>query len=88
VIGETKRFLKELQKMPQRIQKAWHQAKQKIAITLVNSGLDFKLWSRTRNEKIYSMRLSKNYRAHLAYIAMDNAWEARSIGPHKAMGHG
>ena len=47
-----------------------------------------KLWERTGHGDVYSVRLSKGYRAHLRYNRAEQRWYAEQVGDHQRMGHG
>jgi len=87
-IIETKSFLKNLRKLSTHIQRAWEKVKRMLIETTTAGGLDFKFWERRGDQTIYSVRVKKNYRAHLVYWGKDNIWEAIAVGTHKEMGHG
>jgi len=85
-IVENEHFKTQFPALPSAIQEAWIRKKQMLAVTTAAKGLDFKFWERRGTEKVYSIRLSANYRAHLAYSGVQ--WAAIGVGTHAAMGHG
>jgi len=87
VIAETDSFSRTLSKLPKPIQNSWSRAKERLALSTRGKGLDFKLWERRGNERIRSLRLSRNYRVHLREVASGD-WFAEAVGSHKQMGHG
>jgi NADPH-dependent 7-cyano-7-deazaguanine reductase QueF-like protein len=87
-IIETKAFSKALQRLPSNIQRSWEKVKKILASTTAARGLDFKFWKRTSRSSIYSVRVSKDYRAHLERQRAKESWLAIAIGTHKEMGHG
>ena len=86
-IIESQAFKKHLEKLSVNIQKAWEKVKNILTKTTTLKGLDFKLWERG-GTRIFSVRVSKGYRAHLEYSNTEQIWTALSIGTHKEMGHG
>ncbi len=87
-IEETENFLKQLAKAHSRVQDAWERAKERLRVSTAGKGLDFKLWKKETDQKIYSIRLSRSHRAHLVYRESIRQWIAISIGSHTEMGHG
>jgi hypothetical protein len=86
VISEDERFKKQLSALSKVTQEAWSRTKRKLAVTTALKGLDFKFWEHRGTDKVYSIRLNDNYRAHLAYDGV--RWAAVQVGTHGAMGHG
>jgi hypothetical protein len=87
-LAETERFRRDLAGLPVAIQAAWGKTRRMLATTTTLPGLDFKPWERRGSERVYSVRLSSNYRAHLQYSGAEQRWLAVAVGTHKAMGHG
>jgi hypothetical protein len=74
--------------MPLAVQRAWEWAKEVLEINPQVGGLNFKLWERRPGHRIYSVRLSRSHRAHLAYHDDTRQWVALEVGGHHTMGHG
>jgi hypothetical protein len=87
-IEETAKFMKQLQRLPNHIGAAWQEVKARLALSTAGLGLDFKLWTRTNGDRVYSVRLSHSHRAHLRYTKTDRRWYAVEVGSHGKMGHG
>lgn len=87
-IEEIDSFTRTLAALPKQVQISWQKAKTILAMGTTSSGIDFKFWERSGNETIYSVRLNRNYRAHLSYSHPSRMWTAVSVGTHKEMGHG
>lgn len=87
-LEETPDFLKELAQCESTIRKAWDRTKRKIATTVTSAGLDFKLWARHGKDSEYSVRVDRNFRAHLLFSHDTGMWRALAIGNHSHMGHG
>lgn len=86
-LHETDSFKRALEKLDSRHQKLWLAKKQQLAHTTASNGLDFKPWAKGGRD-VYSIRLDRNYRAHLRYDRADKVWFAEAVGNHKQMGHG
>jgi hypothetical protein len=87
-IAESDRFKQQLASMPRGVQAAWERAKEILAVNPQVGGLNFKLWEQRPGQRIYSVRLSRSHRAHLAYQEEARQWTAVDVGGHEAMGHG
>ena len=87
-ITETERFGRSLQKTPKAVQRKWETTKQRLATTVAGSGTDFKFWSRDSEGTVYSLRMSRNHRAHLRHLRDSRRWLAVDVGTHSQMGHG
>ena len=73
--------------MPHPIQWRWEETKWKLA-EAITGGADFKPWPKG-GRRVYSVRLNKNYRAHIRRPEVgDTPWTALDIGTHTKMGHG
>ena len=86
-IEESREFLASLTREQTRIQQAWAKVKQQLAINTAIRGLDFKVWKRRRPAVVYSVRLSRNHRAHLERRLGTGGWVAVKLGSHTDMGH-
>jgi hypothetical protein len=84
---ETDRFRQQVLGLPAPLQKSWQKAKLQLKETTALGGLNFKLWERTGDGDVYSIRLSKAYRAHLRYNRAEQRWYAEKVGDHQRMGH-
>lgn len=84
----TEKFRQQVVDLPAPLQKSWKKAKLQLKETTNLRGLDFKLWERTGDGDVYSVRLSKGYRAHLRYNRAEQRWYAEKLGDHQRMGHG
>lgn len=51
------------------------------------SGLDFKIWPK-EGKNVFSVKIDRNYRAHLILEEDSGHWIADRVGNHKSMGHG
>ncbi len=87
-IHETDTFKNRVRALPQPIQKKWSHTKEKIGQTTALPGLDFKRWKESASGRVYSVRVDRNYRAHLRYTGVPPSWEAIEIGTHRELGHG
>ena len=85
-IRESECFRKQLEELPEAIRRTWVNKQRILASTTSATGLDFKPWPKA-GQKVYSIRVNDNYRAHLRYEPQDRTWEALQIGNHKVMGH-
>jgi hypothetical protein len=86
-IVSTESFEAGLEKLPRPLQRAWQKTQRMLSVSTALTGLDFKLWDRVPSGRVYSVRVSRGYRAHLRYDDQ-GTWFAEEIGPHAAMGHG
>lgn len=86
-IVETEEFRRALYKLDGTLQTRWERVKTTLATTTAGTGTDFKRW-RKGGDDCYSVRVGKNFRAHLLYNRATSTWIAQKIGSHKAMGHG
>ena len=86
-IDETGPFLKQLAKLPVSVAEAWRWAKHRLRQSTIDKGLDFKPW-KDGKRTLYSIRLSRQYRAHLEHERASGRWLAIAVGTHRAMGHG
>jgi hypothetical protein len=86
-VYEPEDFVRQLGTCDVTIRKAWERTKRKLAQTVRAQGLDFKLWERRGDSKEFSVRIDRNFRAHLLFEPSRNTWTAVRIGPHTAMGH-
>jgi hypothetical protein len=87
-VAESERFRKYLSRMPKPVQANWEEVKSRLSHTTAGAGLDFKFWKRTTEGSIYSVRLSRQHRAHLVVDRKTRGWTAVDLGTHSAMGHG
>jgi len=83
---ESESFLKSLRNMAHPIQRRWEETKWKLA-EAITPGADFKPWPKG-GRWVYSVRLNKNYRAHIRRPDVGDTWTALEIGTNKEMGHG
>lgn len=86
-IEETRDFVASLSRAPSRVQQAWAKVKQQLAISTAIRGLDFKVWERRGSAVVYSVRLSRNHRAHIERRLGTGGWMAVGLGSHTEMGH-
>lgn len=86
VISEHSTFQKKIARLPAHVAAMWLKVKERLSITTASPGTDFKPWERTKSGTIYSVRLNRQYRAHILHQASE--WIALDIGTHKQMGHG
>lgn len=86
-IEESRDFLASLSRAPARVQQAWTKVKQQLGISTAFRGLDFKVWERRGSAVVYSVRLSRNHRAHLERRLEAGGWVAVALGSHTDMGH-
>jgi len=92
-IAETKKFAERLRKLSSDIHNRWYQTRNKLGKTTALSGLDFKLWTgdirfeKQSSWEVWSVRVTKNSRAHLAWDGDTSSWFACDIGTHTALGH-
>jgi hypothetical protein len=87
-LHESEKFKKQLKKLSSQIQQMWTRTKTKLAHDATASGLDFKQWEKNQDSVIYSVRVNRNFRAHLEYKRIQKYWLCLNIGDHKSMGHG
>jgi hypothetical protein len=87
-VEESDRFARRLATLPIEIGNAWIRLKSRIKNSLALPGIDFKQWERNEDGVVYSVRVSKSYRAHLLRTPSGGPWLALNIGTHKEMGHG
>ena len=82
-IHETKAFKKMFAKIPDKIQSAWVETKEKLKYSIPKS-LKFRKF-----KEYYSINLPDGYRAHFDKpIKKEKTWVALEIGDHRSMGHG
>jgi hypothetical protein len=86
-IDESPSFVKQLSRLPAGISKKWDWAKTRLRYSTLDKGLDFKPW-KIHGQDVYSIRLSRQHRAHLEHDRQRALWTAIEVGTHKAMGHG
>jgi len=86
-IVETEKFQRALRKLDRTLEKKWEDAKATLAITTTASGQKFSPWPRGGPDW-YSVRVGRNFRAHLRYERSSSTWFAEKIGSHTGMGHG
>ena len=84
-IVETRKFIKKLQRLPIRLSDKWNTIKRRLAYSVAGYGIDFKLFN--AKERIYSLRLSQNYRVHLQHDKTARKWYAKEVGTHTEMKH-
>jgi hypothetical protein len=83
-IAETKKFLKQLDRMHDDHAEAWRRLKDALQ-TSIPAKADFKKWA---DPNVWSIRVNKGIRAHLQWQMDAKEWRAQEIGQHKEMGHG
>lgn len=83
---ESEGFVAALDRMGSPIRKKWAAMKARLAVQ-IPPGADFKRWPPNGKDG-FSVRLDRNFRAHLQYQREGNAWLATEVGSHKALGHG
>lgn len=83
----TETFKNDLLKLPKPLRRAWEKVERMLAVSTALGGLNFKLWERRSDCRLYSVRVSDGCRAHLRYDEQSR-WFAERIGTHAAMGHG
>lgn len=88
VDDDEKRFQKSLARVPAHVQVEWDEVKRGLLLGQLTPGRDFKLWERRAQGSVYSVRLDRNFRAHLESVERERGWRALDVGSHKAMGHG
>jgi len=87
-VVESTTFRKNLSRMPKPVQATWEEVKSRLSQTTAGAGLDFKFWKRTTGGSVYSVRLSRQHRAHLVIDRETRGWTAVDVGTHSVMGHG
>ncbi|MDM7861923.1 hypothetical protein QTP81_15070 [Alteromonas sp. ASW11-36] len=87
-VNETANFRKQLSKLGARVRSAWNKTKTLMAQDTTLKGLDFKQWERKPEGPVYSVRVTKGFRAHIQYHRDAREWTCLGIGSHENMGHG
>jgi hypothetical protein len=68
------------------LKKQWESTKKKLIQNPGLPGLNFKQWDKEKG--VWSVRINDNFRVHLHPTLQHGIWEAETLGPHTAMGHG
>lgn len=86
-VMESASFNRKLLQLGEAVSKLWVKTKKKLACSTKIHGLDFKPWP-LGGDGCFSVRLSRDIRAHIVLDQAANSWRAVDIGHHKPMGHG
>ena len=70
------------------IRAKWKTTKRKLAISTRKFKLDFKKWTKDGEDNVFSVRVGKDWRAHMWLDKNTGDWYAIKFGTHKEMGHG
>jgi hypothetical protein len=87
MLVETEKFEKKLNKLEDKVIQNWIKTKKKLSLSVLQNGLDFKPF-KIFGSNIFSVRVNDNFRAHLEFNKLRQAWYAIDIGNHSEMGHG
>ncbi|OBF29772.1 hypothetical protein A5727_23165 [Mycobacterium sp. ACS4331] len=85
-IEETEKFQRTVRRLDRSIQSRWESTKYQLARSTSLKSLDFKQWPKEGRD-YYSVRVGRNFRAHLRRDREEARWLAEAIGNHKDMGH-
>jgi|SRR6266850_2059010 len=85
-IVESPSFLRQLNKLPEKIHKKWRRFKSN-APSAFTPGMGQKKWP-PLGEDAWSFKIDDNYRAHFRVHPREQIWTALEIGNHAEMGHG
>ena len=86
-VAMTSKFTEDLDHLGKPVKRRWEDTVEKLRTSVQLKGLDFKPW-RTGGDDVFSVRVTRDIRAHIRFDPLKGAWIADRIGRHKEMGHG
>lgn len=82
-LRETPKFQRQFRRLARPMQEAWNRKKTRLAHSVPGHPEFEKL----KDRDLYSIRVNRQYRAHLRPIPGRSDWEAVEIGTHTELGH-